>query len=67
MCVLACKLELIEVVPGQIHTLNFYLFCVCVDDVVRLRVVLERVQISILAEGLKIEFFWHYQVEKAVW
>ena len=28
---------------------------------------LERVQIVILAEGLKIEFFWHYQVEKAVW
>ena len=28
---------------------------------------LERVQIFILTEGLKIEFFWHYQVEKAVW
>ena len=28
---------------------------------------LEGVQIFILAEGLKIEFFWHYQVEKAVW
>ena len=26
---------------------------------------MERVQIFILAEGLK--FFWHYQVEKAVW
>ena len=24
-------------------------------------------QIFILAEGLKIEFFWYYQVEKAVW
>ena len=28
----------IEVVPGQIHTKNFHLFCVCVDDVVRLGV-----------------------------
>ena len=41
----------------------------CVDDVVRLGVdgALERVQIFILANGLKIEFFWHYKVEKAVW
>ena len=39
-----------------------------VDDVVRLGGgALERVQISILAEGLRIDFFWHYQVEKAVW
>ena len=40
-----------------------------VDDVVRLRVEPwpERVQICILAEGLKVEFYWHYQVEKAVW
>ena len=44
----------IEVVPRQIHMHSFYLFCVYVDDVVRLR--LERVQTSILAEG-------HYQVE----
>ena len=37
---------------------KFYLICVCVDDVVRLGVhgALERVQIFILAERLKIEF-----------
>ena len=40
----------------------------CVDDVVRLGGgALERVENFILAEGLKIEFFWHYQVEKAAW
>ena len=39
--------------------------CVCVDDVVR---PLERVQIFISAEGLKIEgFFWHYHIEKVAW
>ena len=43
MCVLACRLELI---------------CVCVDDVVRLGLEPWRgLQIYILAEGLKIEFF----------
>ena len=40
----------------------------CVDDVVKLGGgALERVQIYILAERLKIDFFKHYQVEKAVW
>ena len=45
------------------------MFCVCVDDVVRLwGRAMERVQISILAKGLKIGgFFWHYQIEKTVW
>ena len=42
-------------------------FCVCVDDVVRLGGALQRVQIFILTEGLKIKFVWHYQLEKAVW
>ena len=27
---------------------------------------LERVQIFILAEGLKIDFFWHYQIERGL-
>ena len=45
-------------VQGLIHTQRFYLFRVCVDDVVRLGVeALEMVQITILAEGLKIEGF----------
>ena len=40
----------------------------CVDDVVRLGVELWRgCKFYILAEGQKIEFFWPYQVEKAVW
>ena len=39
-------------VPGQIHTLRFLLvLCVCVDDVGG---ALERVQIFILAERLRI-------------
>ena len=39
----------------------------CVDDVVRLGWSFGEGANFILAEGLKIEFFWHYQVEKAVW
>ena len=39
----------------------------CADDVVRLGVELWRGrEFFILAEGLQVEFFWHYQVEKAV-
>ena len=54
MCVLACRLES-KCSQDKSICKVFYLICVCVDDVVRLGV--ERVQIFILAEGLKIESF----------
>ena len=47
--------------------------CVCVDDVVRLRVEPWRGCKFFLADGLNkflknlLFFVWHYQVEKAVW
>ena len=58
MRVLACRAEL-KWSQEKIHTYSFYLFCVCVDDVVRLGVAkaLEMVQIFILAERLQVEFF----------
>ena len=48
-------------VPGQIYTQGFYLICVCVDDASSTGGqtgggALERVQIFILAEGLKWSF-----------
>ena len=64
MCVLACRLEL-----KWSQENPYVLFCVCVDDVVRLGVEPWRGCnfFFFLPEGLKMSFFWHCQVEKAVW
>ena len=75
MCVLACRLELKW---SQDKSIRKVFTCfVCVFTVLMMwsdwgtcqgnTLALERVQILILAEGLNIEFFWHYQVQKAVW
>ena len=65
MCVLACGLEL-KLSQDKSICKVFTCF-VCVLMMWSDGGALERVQIFILAEGLKVEFFGHYQVEKAVW
>ena len=45
---------------------KLHVFCVYIDDVVRLWVEPWRVQIFTLEEGLKIKIFGHYQVKGAV-
>ena len=54
MCVLACRLELKWSQDKSIRKVFTCFVCVCVDVVSG---ALERVQIFILAEGLKIEFY----------
>ena len=65
MCVLACRLELKWSQDKSIHKVFTCFVCVLMMCQTG-GGALERVQIFILAEGLKIDFFFgHYQVEKA--
>ena len=55
-------------VPGQIHTLTFHLFCVYVDDVVRLRVEpCRRCKFYLNQVTKKLSFLALSGTEKAVW